>query len=140
MIKTAKQIEGDIIALLCDSDLANSVNGKIYRFGHRPHNSKAEDIIVAFTTGIPDQIQTGIITLNIYVPDIEDEDIRIGVMRENERRCEELEIAASQWVESLTADKSAYKFTLQQTVYTEEEPEISQHFVVIKLKYKLFIN
>jgi hypothetical protein len=138
MIKTAKQIEGDIIALLCDSDLAKAVNGKIYRFGHRPHNSKAEDIIVVFTTGIPDQIQTGIVTLNIYVPDIEDEDIRVGVMREDWHRCEALEIAACEWAESLTADKSSYKFTLQQTVYTEEEPEISQHFVVIKLKYELF--
>jgi hypothetical protein len=138
MIKTGKQIQGDIISLLCDSDLAKTVNGKIYRFGYRPHDSKAEDIIVVFTTGIPDQIQTGIVTLNIYVPDIEDEDTDSGVMREDDRRCEALEIAACEWAESLTAGRSDYRFTLQQTIYTEEEPEISQHFVVIKLKYELF--
>jgi hypothetical protein len=138
MIKTGKQIQSDIIDLLRDSNLANAVNGKIYRFGYRPRDSKAEDIIVVFTTGIPDQIQTGIITLNIYVPDIEDENTNNGVMYENGRRCEALEIAATEWAESLTTGRTDYKFTLQQTVYTEEEPEINQHFVAVKLKYELF--
>jgi hypothetical protein len=48
-----------------------------------------------------------------------------------------LETLASQWVESLTADKSDYLFELQQTIYTEAEAEINQHFVVIKLKYQI---
>jgi hypothetical protein len=134
-MKTAKQVQGDIIALLQGSNLAKAVNGEIYRFGYRPRDSKAEDIIVAFTTGSPDQIETGIVTLNIYVPDIENPDN--GVLFEYGRRCEELEIAAGYWVKSLTTDKSDYRFTLQQTIYTEAEPEINQHFVVIKLKYEL---
>jgi hypothetical protein len=134
MKKTGKQIQGDIISLLKDSELENAVNGIIYRFGYRPRNSKNEDIIVVFTTGFTEQIQTGIVTLNIYVPDIESSDN--GVLIENGRRCDELEIAACNWVESLTTDKSDYKFTLQQTIYTEAEPEINQHFVVVKLKYE----
>ena len=124
-----------IIYLLKGSELANAVNGTVYRFGYRPRNSKVEDIIVVFTTGFAEQIQTGIVTINIYVPDIDN--ANNGVMLENGRRCEELEIAACNWVESLTTDKSDYKFTLQQTIYTESEPEINQHFVVIKLKYEL---
>ncbi|MDR0207342.1 MAG: hypothetical protein LBI45_08825 [Bacteroidales bacterium] len=134
-MKTAKQIQSDIIELLKDSELSNAVNGKIYRFGYRPRNSQAEDIIVIFTAGFAEQIQTGIVTINIYIPDIENVDN--GVMLENGRRGGELEIAACNWVESLTADKSDYKFSLQQTVYTEAEPEINQHFVVVKLKYEL---
>ena len=134
-MKTAKQIQSDIIKLLEDSDLANAVNGEIYRFGYRPRNSQAEDVIVVFTTGVPDQIQTGIVTINIYVPDIENSDN--GVMLEDGRRCEELEIAACNWAESLTAGRSDYKFNLQQTIYTEAEPKINQHFVVVKLKYDL---
>ena len=138
-MKTAKQIQSDIIALLQESNLTNAANGEIYRAtpksSYRPRDSKAEDILVIFTNGLPDQIQTGIVTLNIYVPDIENADN--GVMLENGRRCEELEIAADKWVESLTAGRSDYKFTLQQTIYTEAEPEINQHFVVVKLKYEL---
>jgi len=134
-VKTAKQIQSDIIELLKSSPLANAVSGDIYRFGYRPRDSKKEDIIVVFTVGFPDQIETGVVTVNIYVKDIDNE--VNGVMLENGRRCEELEIAAKNWVESLTAEKSDYKFTLQQTIYTEEEPEINQHFVTVKLKYEL---
>jgi hypothetical protein len=136
-MKTGKQIQGDIVALLKDSVLANTVNGKIYGFEHRPRDSKAEDIIVVFTTGFSEQIQTGVITLNIYVPDVENPDN--GILTENERRCEDLEIAAGSWVESLIS-VPYYQFSLQQTIYTEAEPEINQHFVVVKLKYQLLEN
>jgi hypothetical protein len=139
MKKTGKQVQSDIIALLEGSVLANAINGKIYRStpdsSYRPRDSKSEDILVIFTTGLPDQIETGIVTLNIYIPDIENPDN--GVLVEDGHRCEEFEIAASIWVESLTADKSDYKFELQQTIYTESEPEINQHFVVVKLRYEL---
>jgi hypothetical protein len=138
MIKTGKQIQGDIITLLRGSAIADAVNGKIYRFGYRPRDSKAEDIIVVFTTGIPGQIQTGIVTLNIYVPDTKNSGN--GVLIENGERCGELEIAAGEWVETLTAGRSDYKFTLQQTIYTEAEPEINQHFVVVKMKYEFYKN
>jgi hypothetical protein len=134
-MKTGKQIQSDVIELLKNSELANLVTGKIYRDGYRPRNSQLEDIIVIFTTGLAEQIQTGIITINIYVPDLETEG---GVMVENGRRCEELEIAACEWIETLTS-LSAYKFTLQQTVYTENDADINQHFVVIKLKYELLM-
>ena len=49
---------------------------------------------------------------------------------------ETLEKAAADWVDSLTAAVSNYKFKLQQTIYTEEEPEIHQHFIVVKLQYE----
>jgi hypothetical protein len=139
-MKTGKQVQSDIIALLKDSALAGTVNGKIYRAtpqdSYRPRDSKAEDILVIFTTGFTEQIETGIVTLNIYVPDMESPDN--GVLEEDGRRCEELETAASLWVESLTAGKSDYRFKLQQTIYTEAEPEINQHFVVVKLKYEFY--
>ena len=135
-MKTGKQIQSNIIALLKNSELDNAANGAIYRFGYRPRDSRAEDIIVfPCSTGFPSQIQTGIAMIHIYVPDIENPDN--GVLIEDGRRCEELEIAACNWVESLTTDKSDYKFSLQHTIYTEAEPAIDQHFVVVKLKYKI---
>jgi hypothetical protein len=136
MAKTGKQIQGDIYRFLRASSLKDEISGDIYRNGYRPRDSKLEDIIVTFTTGLPDEIQTGVVTVNIYVPDIDPNSN--GLWIENGSRTEKLERMAQDWVNSLTAAVSNYKFKLQQTIYTEEEPEIDQHFVVIKLGYEYF--
>lgn len=134
MAKTGKQIQSDVLALLKSGSLPDLISGKVYRRGYRPRDSKAEDAIVIFTTGLTGQIQTGVVTINIYVPDIDP--YQNGAMVEDGRRCEELEIAAAEWVDSLTTAVSNYRFQLQQTIYTEEEPDINQHFIVVKLKYE----
>lgn len=136
MAKTGKQIQGDIRRLLMESDLCDEISGEVYRNGLRPRDSRKEDAIVTFTTGLPDQIQTGVVTVNIFIPDIDPDDN--GTWVEDGQRSEEIELLAQEWAESLTADLSGYKFSLQQTIYTESEPEIHQHFVVVRLKYEYF--
>lgn len=136
MKKTSKQVQTDIIDLLRNSELAAEVTGEIYRKGYRPRDSKKEDIIVIFTTGMSDQIQTGVVTVNIYVPDIDPFDN--GVFVEDGLRTEEIERLASEWVDSLNASVSGYKFKLRHAIYTEDEPNIHQHFVVIRLGYEYF--
>ena len=136
MTKTGKQIQGDIYRMLKTSGVASAISGDVYRNGYRPRDSRKEDATVSFTAGLPDQIQTGIVTVNIFVPDIDPDDN--GTWVEDGQRTEELESIAQNWVESLTAARSDYKFGLQQTIYTEAEPDINQHFVVIKLKYEYF--
>ena len=136
MAKTGKQIQGDIRRMLTGSKLAEAVSGGVYRNGYRPRDSRKEDIIVTFTTGIPDQIETGVVTVNIYVPDIDP--CGNGVFVEDGRRTEQLEALAQQWADSLTAAKSPYLFRLRQTIYTEEAPEIAQHFIVVRLGFRCF--
>lgn len=102
--------------------------------GLSPEGFKSRGRYRDFTTGLPGQIQTGVVTINIYCPDIDP--YENGVLVEDGQRCETLEKAAADWVDSLTAAVSNYKFKLQQTIYTEEEPEIHQHFVVVKLQYE----
>lgn len=134
MAKTAKQVQTDIIDLLRNSELAAEVTGEIYRRGYRPRDSRKEDIIVIFTTGLPDEIQTGVVTINIFIPDIDP--YGNGVQEEDGERSETLEALAQCWVENLSGTN--YLFELQQTIYTEAEPEINQHFVVVKLRYRLY--
>lgn len=134
MAKTGKQIQGDVYQLLRDSTLYSMISGEVYRNGMRPRDSRAEDAVVTFTAGFPTEIQEGVVTVNIFVPDIDP--YENGVLVEDGQRCETLEKAAADWVDSLTAAVSNYKFKLQQTIYTEEEPEIHQHFVVVKLQYE----
>lgn len=136
MAKTGKQVQGDIYQLLKGSTICSMISGDVYRNGYRPRNSSLEDAVVTFTAGLPDQIQTGVVTVNIYVPDIDPYDN--GVFVEDGQRTEELERLAAEWVDSLTAAVSCYAFKLQQTIYTEEEAEINQHFIVVKLGYKYF--
>lgn len=138
MAKTGKQVQGDIYRLFKGSTLYSMISGDVYRNGYRPRDSRLEDAIVTFTTGLPDQIQTGVVTVNIFVPDIDPYDN--GVFVEDGQRTEELERLAQAWVDSLTAAVSCYKFKQMQTIYTEEEAKINQHFIVIKLKYKYFDN
>lgn len=137
MTKTGKQVQTDIRRMLIGSALAKAVSGGIYRNGYRPRDSRSEDIVVTFTTGLAGQIQTGVVTVNIYIPDI-DPDAN-GTWVEDGRRAEALEAAAQSWADSLTTKVAGgYKFRLQQTIYTEAAEDIRQHFVVVKLAYEYF--
>lgn len=136
MAKTGKQVQGDIYQLLKDSVLYTQISGEVYRQGCRPRDSRKEDAVVIFTAGIPDQIQTGVVTVNIFVPDIDP--YGNGVPVEDCKRTAELELLAQRWADSLTAEVSCYLFRLQQTICTEAEPSINQHFVVVKLIYEYF--
>ena len=135
MTKTGQQVEDDIYGIVKTSPLASIINGSVYKFGTRPRDSKSEDAVVKFVTGYDGQIQSGTVVINIYVPDFDASGN--GVLVRDITRCTEIEIAANKWVDSLTADKSDYIFRLSQTIYTEEEPEIKQHFVSIRLRFKL---
>lgn len=136
MAKTSKQVQGDIYQLLKDSTLYTMISGEVYRQGYRPRDSRKEDAVVIFTTGLPNQIQTGVVTVNIFVPDIDPYDN--GVWVEDGERTERIERLAQEWFDSLTTEVSCYKFRLQQTIYTEAEPDINQHFIVVKLQYRYF--
>lgn len=138
MAKTGKQVQGDIYRLFKGSTLYTMISGDVYRNGYRPRDSRLEDAVVIFTAGLPDQIQTGVVTVNIFVPDIDPYDN--GVFVEDGQRTEELERLAQAWVDSLTAAVSCYKFKLMQTIYTEEEADVNQHFIVVKLGYEYFGN
>lgn len=139
MARTAHQIQGDIKRLIESSDLARSVSGKVYRGdgegSERPRNSNLEDIVVIFTTGVPDQIHEGVVTVNVFVPDIDA--YGKGDLIENGRRCEQLEVEASRWYGKLKG-VSDYLFSLEDTIHTSYAPELQQHFVVVSLRYRCF--
>lgn len=136
MAKTSKQVQGDIYRLLRDSTLYSMISGEVYRSGQRPRDSKSEDAVVIFTAGLPTQIQTGVVTVNIFVPDIDPFDN--GVLVEDSERTEQIEALAQAWFDSLTAEVSNYRFALQETITTDVDEEIHQHFVVVKLQYQYF--
>lgn len=134
--RTGHAVEGDVLGLLRGSELASLVGGGVYRFGMRPPNSRAEDIVVRFVAGQEGDVQTGVVAVLIYVPDVSP--WPEGVMVRDAGRCGELEGAALRWVDSLTASRGGYRFELAQTVCTVADPDIGQHFVSVRLRYSYF--
>lgn len=136
MILTGNEIRTDIYNLIVSSPLADAVNGGVYYDGMRPRDSKKEDIIVIFTTGFTDQIQEGTVTVNIYVPD--KQFVQGGVLEENIGRTNTISRAAQNWVDSLKTRHTEYQFKLRTAIDVGEEPLLEQHFVHIRLGYRLF--
>lgn len=136
---TGKEVQTDIINLLKGSALAATVSGDVYRNGCRPRNSGLEDIVVTFTAGLTGQIETGVVTVNIFVPDITPYADN-GVKVEDMKRTAELERAAQDWVDSLTAGVSNYLFSLQSTIQTSIDGIAGEHFVTVRLLYKYYDN
>lgn len=136
--RTSKEIQGDFLRLVKASPMADIINGGVYRHGMRPRDSKLEDITVSFVSGMASQMQTGIIALCIFVPDIDP--YGNGVYVEDGARTEVLERAAQDWIDSNPASGMDYALRLQDTITTVEEPDTKQHFVSVMLHYNLFTD
>lgn len=136
VMATGSRVQGDVMRFLRGSALAAAIRGGIYRAGLRPADSRAEDITVAFTAGLPGEIERGVVTLNIFVPDIV---AGSGRVMPDGARCEALERAAADWVETLTCGAcGGYRFALQSAIRTEPDAAAGQHFVAVRLRYDLY--
>lgn len=137
-MKTQSDIEGDFYTLLRESPVASLISGGVYRTGYRPKDSRLEDAVVIVTATQTGQVQTGVVTIHVYVPDTPD---AAGDLVKDGERCATLERALQDWVDtSLTAARSSYRIEQQGAVSTEPvEPDSpQQHFVVAMLKYDYF--
>ncbi|MBQ9546756.1 MAG: hypothetical protein IJU90_05670 [Bacteroidales bacterium] len=134
--KTAKEIQGDFLAMVKASPLAEAINGSVYHAGLRPRDSQLEDITVSFVSGLTNQIQTGVIAISIFVPDIDP--YRNGVYVEDMFRTSALERITQDWIDNLPETNTNYELRLQDTIATINEPTLKQHFISIMLHYKLF--
>ena len=137
MIVTNEEIEQfvyDALAPLLSKEQGNGViSGDLYPEDCRPLDSKDEDAVIGVGTGFADQIQSGRVRLNIYVPDI---DNGSGRKVKDKGRCEELSRLDSQIVQLLNAADTDYLWKLFQTTATISDPEIEQHFVNVNLQFE----
>lgn len=133
--KTGQQIERDIFRMFRDSSVAPRLRGDVYRYGMRPEGSDAEDAVVRFLGGDFDRIQTGAAMISIYVPGVDF--YGDGIYRCDNDRCEDIEVAVNEWVNSLTVIRHGYRLGLERIVATEREPDSGQYYVAVRLKYCL---
>ncbi len=133
---TQRRVERDFRDRILASPLAKEIAGEVYYRGTAPRDFRLEHATVAFTAGHPGQIESGTVTVNIYVPDIDPYDN--GVYMENMARTEILEELASEWAAALEEDDPDYLVSLADSVHTTAEPETDRHFIVVRLNYRHF--
>ena len=131
-VKTEQQIERDFFVFVKNSALGKSIKGKVYRSEMRPNDATSEDLIVKFLAGIDEQIQTGVVIFNLYVPDIPYmadgrkviDHARIGVLQE--------------LINSFVNDNPDTEYWMQTdtTPTTMKNEDIEQHFIYTRIKFK----
>lgn len=132
-VKTGSEVEIFVYNLLRNSNIKTVISGDVYRDGYRPKNSQKEDVIVIFTAGLSNQIQTGVITVLTFVPDI---NIGSGVLAKNGAKTLQVEQWFSEWVKAnrITTD---YFFQNLDTINTVKDQDTNnQHFVSVKINYQ----
>ena len=108
-LKTASEIQGDVLRLLNESAVATSINGGIYRSGQRPANSRQEDVVIIFTEGN-------------------------GIYREDGKRIDTLSRVMQDWVDALPVGD--YLYRLKDTVHSiASEAQSKQHIIVVRLGF-----
>lgn len=66
-MKSGNEIERDFYTYVKGSDLMQVLSGEIYRKGTRPVESRNEDVVIAFLSGLDDQEQTGVVIVNAFL-------------------------------------------------------------------------
>ena len=132
MMKTAKAIERDVFNIIKESLIGSTIKGTVYRKGIRPPNVDTEDVVVKFLSGLDEQVQKGVVIVNIYVPDI----ILQGHSEKVEdiKRIEIFQELATNLLETLT--DTEYQFEKDGTPVSLKAEGIEQHFVNLRIKFK----
>jgi hypothetical protein len=131
MIKTGSQIERDFYALISASSLGKGIKGKVYRSEMRPADATSEDIIVKFLAGEDEQVQTGVVICNIYVPDVTKAKGRKVI---DHARIAELELLVLSFIENF--DSSEYLIKTDGSMQTYLNEEINQHLISVRIKFQ----
>lgn len=135
MIKSEAQIEQDVYDLLQPYlEGEKLIHGKVYKDGCRPGDSVAEDAVIAVSNASADQIQTGHVMVNIYVPDI---DNGSGFPVPDKARLAELsalhEYLCCQLNDSTTDEYTFYPGRAARII---QEPDIRQHFANMDIEFQ----
>ena len=140
MINAAKHIERDLWAYLNGSTLKTSqykISGDIYRGENRPDGRTAyEDVVVKYLSGYDEQFQTGIVIVNIYVPDIAVNGYKRKLA--NTKRIEKLSEMLTTYIEDNY--DAEYGWYVEETPQILDADEIGQHFVNARVRFRRFTD
>lgn len=131
MIKTAEDIERDFYSFVKNSNLGKTIKGTVYREEMRPDNADTEDLIIKFLAGLDEQIQSGVVIFNLYVPDIIHRLDGRKVI--DHARIAVLQRAIIDFVQN--NDETEYWMQTDTTPTSMTNKEIEQHLIYARIKF-----
>lgn len=133
-IKTETQIEKDFFHFVKASPIGSAIRGKVYRDGMRPRNSKAEDAVIKFVSGLDGQIQDGVVVLNVFVPKElfgNDTDPVKDIAR-----VDALEQIIRDWLENFKSSEYLLPQNQRSTIQSIEDPQTSETYIHTRIRFK----
>ena len=128
------------IAKQFNTDYLN-VSGGVYYRGLRPSekniSSYKEDIVIAFLTGDGTDIQKGTCLVNVYIPDVQ---ASSGLYYADKERCIEVATELESFPKYATLNDKSIVFAQSGMIATFAEESVRQHFVSLKLEFKVLNN
>lgn len=131
MVKTEQQIERDFYSFIKDSPLGKAVKGGVYRSDMRPDNAHTEDLVVKFLAGLDEQVQSGVVIVNVYVPDVHYQKTARKVS--DKARIGELQAL----IQSFVNDNANTEYRMQTDVSptTMAVEDVEQHVVYARIRF-----
>lgn len=130
-MKTEKQIEKDVFSVV-RAAVSDFISGKVYRKGMRPDDARGEDIVVSFLVGTNQQIQSGIVNVNAYVPDVTTKGYSKKV--QDIKRLDAIEQHIVAVFENIVNEE--YDFAIDDTPVTDSVEGIEEHFINFRVKFR----
>lgn len=130
-MKTEKQIEKDVFSVV-RAAVSDFISGKVYRKGMRPDDARGEDIVVSFLAGTNQQIQSGIVNVNAYVPDVTAKGYSKKV--QDIKRLDAIEQHIVAVFENIVNEE--YDFAIDDTPVTDSVEGIEEHFINFRVKFR----
>ena len=131
MIKTEEDIERDFYSFVQNSNLGRTIKGTVYRDEMRPDNANTEDLIIKFLAGLDEQVQSGVVIFNLYVPDIIHHSDGRKVI--DHARIAVLQRAILDFIEN--SEDTEYWLQTDTTPTSMTNKEIEQHLIYARIKF-----
>lgn len=136
-MKTGNEIEGEFYTAVKTTTLAAQVSGDVYRDDFRPRDSVKEDIIVRLTAVTSGQVQSGVVTLLIFTPDIQARG-KSGIKKRNSQRLAELETFAAQAIDEIAEALDGYNNVMTETGIRSYKDDNEQHYVSVRISFEYY--
>lgn len=115
------------------------ISGGVYYRGLRPIQDNVsdykEDAVIAFLTGTTSDVQNGTCLVNVYVPDIAG--AKSGIYYKDKERCAQIAEKLEKFPAFANAHDKDLFFKQRDMIATLKEDEINQHFVSLKMEFKV---
>lgn len=135
-MKTGFQVETDFFRAVKNTELYRKIKGDVYRDGLRPRDSKKDDIVIRLTALSVGQLQEGVLTILVFVPDIEMSGV--GNLKRDINRLSKFEDLGAKAVEEIRKElKDEYNEVKLQTGIQSYPDSNEEHFVSIRIQFQV---